>query len=134
MQEKGDQDPADDTPEYLYHVTLRIVHPAETLEVISKELDRSPTGQNGTWSPILGTGPAGQTDFDASAGASYFRLIGTDAAGNTATSAPAYWTALTAVQERYLAESDELNLAAWRQRPASQKVLQNIARLADSLL
>ncbi len=47
---------------------------------------------------------------------------------------PAVVAALAAVQERYLAESDELNLTAWRKRPASQKVLQNIARLADSLL
>ena len=47
---------------------------------------------------------------------------------------PAVVAALTAVQERYLAESDELDLATWRTRPGSQKVLQNIARLADSLL
>lgn len=47
---------------------------------------------------------------------------------------PAVVAALMAVQERYLAESDELDLAIWRKRPGSQKVLQNIARLADSLL
>ncbi|MEO6742025.1 MAG: cardiolipin synthase [Chthoniobacteraceae bacterium] len=47
---------------------------------------------------------------------------------------PAVVASLVAIQERYLAESDELDLAAWRARPASQKVLQNIARLADSLL
>ena len=47
---------------------------------------------------------------------------------------PGVVAALVAVQERYIAESDELDLAVWRTRPASQKVLQNIARLADSLL
>ena len=47
---------------------------------------------------------------------------------------PAVVAALNAVQERYIAESDELDLTAWRKRPATQKVLQNIARLADSLL
>ncbi len=41
---------------------------------------------------------------------------------------------LRAVQERYLGDSDELDLATWRQRPLSQRVLQNLARLGDSLL
>ena len=41
---------------------------------------------------------------------------------------------LRAVQESYLAESDLLDLAAWRQRPLAQRVVQNLARLADSLL
>ncbi|MEI9895700.1 MAG: phospholipase D-like domain-containing protein [Chthoniobacter sp.] len=41
---------------------------------------------------------------------------------------------LRAVQERCIADSDELDLAAWRQRPPSQRVLQNLARLADSVL
>ena len=47
---------------------------------------------------------------------------------------PEVVAAVIAVQERYLAQSDELDLAAWRGRASSQKVLQNIARLADSLL
>ncbi len=47
---------------------------------------------------------------------------------------PEVVAALAVVQERYLAESDELDLAVWRRRPAPQKVLQNIARLADSFL
>ena len=47
---------------------------------------------------------------------------------------PEVVAAVIAVQERYLAQSDELDLAAWRGRAPSQKVLQNIARLADSLL
>jgi cardiolipin synthase len=41
---------------------------------------------------------------------------------------------LRAVQEGYLGESDLLDLAAWRQRPLAQRVAQNLARLADSLL
>lgn len=41
---------------------------------------------------------------------------------------------LRAVQERCLADSDELDLASWQQRPLAQRVLQNLARLADSLL
>ena len=47
---------------------------------------------------------------------------------------PEVVASLVAVQQGYLAESDELDPAAWHARPASQKVLQNIARLADSLL
>ncbi len=41
---------------------------------------------------------------------------------------------LRAVQERCIAASDELDLATWRSRPLSQRVLQNLARLADSVL
>jgi len=41
---------------------------------------------------------------------------------------------LRAVQERYLADSELLDLATWRQRPVPQRVAQNLARLADSLL
>jgi cardiolipin synthase A/B len=41
---------------------------------------------------------------------------------------------LRALQEAYLAESDLLDLASWRQRPFTQRVVQNLARLADSLL
>jgi cardiolipin synthase len=41
---------------------------------------------------------------------------------------------LRAVQESYLAESDLLDLPTWRQRPLAQRVAQNLARLADSLL
>jgi cardiolipin synthase len=41
---------------------------------------------------------------------------------------------LRAVQERCIADSDELDLASWQSRPPSQRVLQNLARLADSVL
>jgi len=41
---------------------------------------------------------------------------------------------LRAVQERCIADSDELDLATWQSRPLSQRVLQNLARLADSVL
>ena len=41
---------------------------------------------------------------------------------------------LRALQEGYLAESDLLDLTTWRQRPLAQRVVQNLARLADSLL
>ena len=41
---------------------------------------------------------------------------------------------LRAVQENYFAYSEQLNAKAWKQRPLRAKVLQNIARLADSLL
>ena len=41
---------------------------------------------------------------------------------------------LRAVQEDSLADSDVLDAAAWRQRPLQQRVSQNLARLADSLL
>jgi cardiolipin synthase A/B len=41
---------------------------------------------------------------------------------------------LRALQEGYLAESDLLDLATWCQRPRAQRVVQNLARLADSLL
>lgn len=47
---------------------------------------------------------------------------------------PAVVAQLRAVQERYLADSDLLDLATWRHRPLSQRVAQNLARLADSLL
>jgi cardiolipin synthase len=42
--------------------------------------------------------------------------------------------ALRRIQERYFAESDELNLEAWRLRPRITKVLENTARLVDSVL
>jgi hypothetical protein len=38
------------------------------------------------------------------------------------------------VQERYFADSDILDAAAWSARPLSQRVAQNLARLMDSLL
>lgn len=41
---------------------------------------------------------------------------------------------LRAVQERYFAESDELDLAEWRRRPRLRKVLENTARMVDSVL
>jgi cardiolipin synthase len=43
-------------------------------------------------------------------------------------------TQLRAVEECYLAESEPLDLETWRQRPLPQRVAQNLARLADSLL
>jgi cardiolipin synthase len=47
---------------------------------------------------------------------------------------PAVVSQLRTVQERYLADSDILDLDMWRRRPLSQRVAQNIARLMDSLL
>jgi cardiolipin synthase A/B len=41
---------------------------------------------------------------------------------------------LRAIQERCIAESDQLDLAEWRNRPLSDRVLQNLARLADAVL
>jgi len=42
--------------------------------------------------------------------------------------------ALEAVQARYIAASRVLDRAAWAARPLRQRVVQNSARLADSLL
>jgi cardiolipin synthase A/B len=42
--------------------------------------------------------------------------------------------ALGRVQERYFAESDELTLDVWRQRPRWRIVIENTARLVDSVL
>jgi cardiolipin synthase len=47
---------------------------------------------------------------------------------------PGVAAALRRIQERYFAESDELNLETWRQRPQLTKVLENTARLVDSVL
>lgn len=47
---------------------------------------------------------------------------------------PVVVSQLRAVQERYLADSDILDLDTWRRRPLSQRVAQNLARLLDSLL
>jgi cardiolipin synthase len=41
---------------------------------------------------------------------------------------------LRRIQDRYIADSVEITPEAWRRRPAVVKVLQNTARLADSLL
>ncbi|HSI34889.1 MAG TPA: phospholipase D-like domain-containing protein, partial [Tepidisphaeraceae bacterium] len=41
---------------------------------------------------------------------------------------------LRKIQERYFADSEEITAEAWRARPGWHKVLQNVARLADSLL
>jgi len=41
---------------------------------------------------------------------------------------------LRAIQERCIANSNELDLEKWRSRPLSERVLQNLARLADSVL
>jgi len=48
--------------------------------------------------------------------------------------APAIAAQLRELQERYLAQSDELDLISWRQRPLLDRTLQNLARLADSVL
>jgi cardiolipin synthase len=48
--------------------------------------------------------------------------------------APAVAAQLRKLQERYLAQSDELDLASWRKRPLLDRTLQNLARLADSVL
>ncbi len=47
---------------------------------------------------------------------------------------PAVVAQLRAIQERYFANSDELTREAWDQRSVLRRTLQNIARLADSLL
>jgi cardiolipin synthase A/B len=41
---------------------------------------------------------------------------------------------LRAVEERNLADAEVLSLDAWRRRPLRSKILENTARLADSLL
>jgi cardiolipin synthase len=41
---------------------------------------------------------------------------------------------LRRIQERYFADSEEVSVEKWRKRPVAQRVLQNTARLADSLL
>lgn len=38
------------------------------------------------------------------------------------------------IQQRYFAHSEQLSAAAWKRRPLLRKVLQNSARLADSLV
>ncbi|HAM71864.1 MAG TPA: cardiolipin synthase [Verrucomicrobiales bacterium] len=47
---------------------------------------------------------------------------------------PAVVAGLRQVQAAYLAQSHRIEAAAWRRRPLASRVLQNIARLADSLL
>jgi cardiolipin synthase A/B len=47
---------------------------------------------------------------------------------------PAVVAGVRAIQERYLAHSEELTLAVWRSRPPWTKVAHNTARLLDSLL
>jgi len=47
---------------------------------------------------------------------------------------PAVATAVGRIQERYFAESDELTLGQWRQRPRLRKVIENTCRLVDSVL
>jgi len=41
---------------------------------------------------------------------------------------------LRKIQERYFADSREILVEEWRRRPGVIRVLQNTARLADSLL
>lgn len=47
---------------------------------------------------------------------------------------PEVVAALGEIQERYFADSDRLTLAAWNARPAAGRMVQNVARLADSFL
>jgi cardiolipin synthase len=47
---------------------------------------------------------------------------------------PAVVRAIQEIQERYLLHSESLTAAGWRSRSRWEKMLQNIARLADSLL
>ena len=42
--------------------------------------------------------------------------------------------AVRKIQERYFAQSETLTFAVWQRRPLGEKVMQNCARLADSLL
>jgi len=41
---------------------------------------------------------------------------------------------LRALQERYISQSEQLDLISWRERAPLQRVAQNLARLADSFL
>jgi cardiolipin synthase len=41
---------------------------------------------------------------------------------------------LRAIQERYFIDSEEITPQSWRKRPFRHRILQNTARLADSLL
>jgi cardiolipin synthase len=47
---------------------------------------------------------------------------------------PAVVGVLREVQERCFANSEKLSAETWKRRPLIEKVLQNSARLADSLL
>jgi cardiolipin synthase A/B len=47
---------------------------------------------------------------------------------------PQFVAALRTMQDRYLSTASELTLEQWRQRPWTTKVLQNTARLVDSLV
>jgi cardiolipin synthase len=47
---------------------------------------------------------------------------------------PQVTSALGRIQERYFAESDQLSPEVWRQRPRLRKVIENTARLVDSVL
>jgi cardiolipin synthase len=47
---------------------------------------------------------------------------------------PAVVADLRRIQERYFAGSEEISAERWRRRPGVQRVMQNTARLADSLL
>lgn len=47
---------------------------------------------------------------------------------------PLVVAALRATQERYFADSDLLTAETWRRRPLANRMLQNVARLADSFL
>jgi cardiolipin synthase A/B len=38
------------------------------------------------------------------------------------------------IEQGYLAKSDTVNPAAWFKRPASRRLLQNVARLFDALM
>jgi cardiolipin synthase len=47
---------------------------------------------------------------------------------------PAVVTQLRAIQKRYFAASEEVQLGAWSRRNVALRAVQNIARLADTLL
>jgi cardiolipin synthase len=47
---------------------------------------------------------------------------------------PQVATAVGRIQDRYFAESDQLGLEEWRQRPRLRKVVENTCRLVDSVL
>jgi len=47
---------------------------------------------------------------------------------------PAIAAELWRIEQAYLAQSDTVDPAAWRKRPASKRLLQNVARLFDALM
>ena len=64
----------------------------------------------------------------------YIRSFALNAEVNLVVYDPVLVRALREVQQRYFLNSQKLSAELWQQRPLVQKVLQNTARLADSLL